>query len=165
MNPSIARSLVLGACIMWSAAQASERVQVNWAPAEHYLGPQLSPEEFPRAQRILTEEMETLGGQYLQGDEHLTIEVVDLQLAGHLARSGVRGDYRVLDGRVDWPRLTLRFDLKRAGKTVKAGEKNLAELDYLRFPEINSHEPLPYERRLLEKWFKAQFAPAPNGAN
>jgi hypothetical protein len=150
---------------MWSAAQASERVQVNWAPAEHYLGPQLSPEEFPRAQRILTEEMETLGGQYLQGDEHLTIEVVDLQLAGHLARSGVRGDYRVLDGRVDWPRLTLRFDLKRAGKTVKAGEKNLAELDYLRFPEINSHEPLPYERRLLEKWFKAQFAPAPNGAN
>jgi hypothetical protein len=61
--------------------------------------------------------------------------------------------------------LTLRFDLRRSGKTVAAGEKSLAELDYLRFPESSSSEPLPYERRLLEKWFKAQFGPAPEGAN
>ncbi|MGA2552793.1 MAG: DUF3016 domain-containing protein [Burkholderiaceae bacterium] len=148
-------ALASGVCT--GAAIASPKVDVQWGPSEHYIGADLTPRDFERAKSVLTEELQNLGTKYLKPDQNLTIEVVDMGLAGHLVPRGSEGEMRVLTGRADWPRFKLRYDLQESGRPVIAGQESIADMSYLTDLRGYSNEPFRFEQRLLEDWFKKSF--------
>ena len=61
----------------------------------------------------------------------LSIDVLEVDLAGRMQPLRDRADVRVLDGRADSPRMTLRWTLQAQGQPVRRGEDRLADLGYL----------------------------------
>jgi hypothetical protein len=110
----------------------------------------------------LQRHLEEVGAQYLAKGQTLKIDVLDVDLAGEV-RHGMRAnDVRILRGRADWPRLQLRYTLEAAGAAPRTGAASVSDMAYLqRLRPALGNEVLPYERRMLEEWFKAEFgAPA-----
>ena len=101
--------------------------------------------------------LHALDARYLSPQDNLWIDVVDVDLAGN--REFIRGrEIRVERGNSDFPRITLRYKLERGGRTT-AGEDTVSDSSYLWFPaRIRPTGSLPYEKRMLEDWFRERFA-------
>lgn len=100
-----------------------------------------------------------LAGRLPAGQE-LTVEVLDLDLAGHVypARHSTR-DIRVLKGGADWPHIKMRYTISEGGKVLRQGEESLSDMNYLaRHNRYRSDETLRYEKRMLDDWFKESIA-------
>ncbi len=113
--------------------------------------------------RQLSEYLQGLGTQYLAPDRILTVELLDVDLAGEVKPIRSRGfDTRFVRGNADWPRIVVRYSLKSAdGQVVKSGEETVADMDYLHHVAgYRTTASLPYEKRMLERWFKARFVSA-----
>ena len=106
----------------------------------------------------LARHIHTLDAKYLKAGDNLWVEVVDVDLAGNRVVTGKR-DYRVARGASDIPMIVVRYRLERDGK-ASTGEDTLRELAYQQssLQVTSSSEPLHYEKRLLEGWFKDRFA-------
>ena len=106
----------------------------------------------------LSAHLKSLGQRLLPPDEALSIEVLDVDLAGSV-RPSRRGDVRIDRGGADWPRITLRFTLSKDGVAQQSGTENIADMDYLRrIGDYKSSESLSHEKRMLEAWFRDRFA-------
>jgi Protein of unknown function (DUF3016) len=108
---------------------------------------------------ILTRHLQGLGQRYLPDGEALSVEILDLDLAGALRLSHrAVGEVRIVRGRADWPRIKLRYSLAANGQTLQSATESLADLNYLgHIGTYSSSDPLRYEKRMLEDWFKARF--------
>ena len=106
----------------------------------------------------LARHIHSLDAKYLKPGDNLWVEVVDVDLAGDRIVTGAR-DYRVTRGKSDIPLIVVRYRLERDGRTT-SGEDTLKELGYQQSTlQVNSAtEPLHYEKRMLEGWFKERFA-------
>ena len=106
--------------------------------------------------------LQTLAAAHLPIDQTLRVEVLDLDLAGEVRSTRRGSDMRVLRGRADWPRITLRYSLRQGEKVLAAGEDSLADMNYLdtRVGLLAYNQSLPYERRMLTRWFEQRFVPA-----
>ena len=109
--------------------------------------------------RALAAHLETLGQRQLPADQTLTVEVLDLDLAGIVRPSPRAGqDLRVSKGGADWPRIHVRYTLAAGGQPIVSGEERLSDMDYLaRKSGQRGTDPLYYEKRLLDTWFKARI--------
>lgn len=109
---------------------------------------------------VLAERLKRLGQAGLPAGQALTVEVLDVDLAGELQPRAAPGDLRVLRGGADWPRLHLRYTLREGERVLQSGEERLADMAYQQTPlQAASDEPFPYEKRLLERWFAQRFTP------
>jgi len=103
--------------------------------------------------------LESLGRRYLRPGQHLTIEVLDLDLAGEQQpwRTGWQ-DIRIHTG-VTWPRIALRYSLRERGRPAQSGEDVLTDRMYLwNYAARASSDPLRFEKALLTDWFQRRFA-------
>lgn len=109
---------------------------------------------------VLAERLKRLGQAGLPAGQTLTIDVLDVDLAGELQPRVSPGDLRVLRGGADWPRVHLRYTLREGERVLQSGEERLADMAYQQsaLPAAGD-EPFPYEKRLLERWFAQRFAP------
>ena len=92
--------------------------------------------------------------------QELTVEVLDLDMAGHLypARYTAK-DLRVLKGAADWPRIKMRYTISEGGKVISQGEESLSDMSYLQgYNRYRGDETLRYEKRMLDNWFKERVA-------
>jgi hypothetical protein len=130
------------------------KVQVRW----------LEPDKFRDAGRGSVERERTLAdlaqvfrqwGAQLPDDQTLTLDVSDVDLAGQLIPGRIE-DVRVLQGRADWPRISMRYTLTTGSRVVKSGQADLADMNYL--SGLPSSASLIHEKRMLDRWFKAEFA-------
>ena len=89
----------------------------------------------------------------------LKIDVLDVDLAGEPHHGARAHDVRVLRGRADWPRIQLRYTLDAPDEVARSGEATIRDLAYLQHVAVgySSDEPLRYERRMLDEWFRFQF--------
>lgn len=141
------------------SAHAAGSVQLNFVEPARYTDAGRSTLDTERTTRSLAEFVQRRLAPRLPDGQVLAIDVTDLDLAG-TERFGRHGDLRVLRGGADWPRIALRWTLSENGRTVKAGEDTIADMNYL------AHVPrsylgdtdLPYEKRLLADWFDEHFA-------
>lgn len=103
--------------------------------------------------------VQQLAAKYLTPGQTLKLEILDVDLAGNERPwRGAGGDVRVLRGRADWPRLTLRYSLRGAGLAGVDATESISDLNYLgRTASHNSSEPLAHEKRLLEDWFQTRL--------
>jgi Protein of unknown function (DUF3016) len=103
--------------------------------------------------------LEGLGDRYLQPADLLRIQVLNVDLAGRrqFLRS-MPSDVRFVTGDADWPRIELRYTLESKGEISMPVHETIADMAYLRrIDREYSSVSLPYEKRMLDEWFKARF--------
>jgi hypothetical protein len=144
--------LALGA-----AAQAAGSVEVKFAANDKLTDAGRGSYDIDQTVKALGEHIKSLGAKLPDG-QALAVEVLDVDLAGELRPTRSGREIRVLRGRADWPRVTLRYTLSADGKTVKAGEEQLADMNYLmQGVGTRRGEAYSYERRMLDRWFAERF--------
>jgi len=160
LTRSIAFSAALA--LVAVAAQAAGTVQVSYIQPEKFSDAGDARRDIEGNLDVLKRHFETLAGRHLQDGQRLTIEVLDVDLAGEVRPSRrFNQDVRFLRGGADWPRITLRYTLESAGQAPIRGEQSVTDMDYLHhLNNYASDEPLRYEKQMLNEWFAAQFGAA-----
>ena len=160
-------SLCLTACLGLGllAAQtvhAAATVKVIFPDPPRFTDAGASPRDVANTTRGLSAHLTALGQRQLADGDVLTIEILDIDLAGRLENT-TRGRVRVTTGRSDWPRITLRFKLE--GASPLAGEEQVSDMNFQRRSSgMSPSDPLRFERRMLNEWFQARLidrTPAP----
>jgi hypothetical protein len=155
MKPLIRQLAVAGACLLAAgSALAGVTVKVNYLQPEKFTDMPFEPWEREDVLKDLTEHFQKLG-QKLAPDQNITIEVLDVDLAGRLVPGAHGGhDLRILRGGADWPRIQLRYSLDEGGRVLASGDAKLADLNYLghlnRYPD---GDRLRYEKQMIDDWF------------
>lgn len=138
-------------------AHAAGSVDVRFVDPDRYRDAGLLAADRERTLASLAAHLRRLA-QRLPDGQQLRVEVLDVDLAGERAvRPGT--EVRVLRGGADVPRLHLKWTLEQAGAVIKSGEDRLRDLDYLSGSPVTpaGDEDLPYEKRLLTRWFEARI--------
>lgn len=161
-RPTAFRAWAAAAGLVCSAlaagpALAAGQVELRYTQPEQFTDIGLGHHDRSHNLRILGEHFTRLG-QSLPEGQVLQLEVTDVDLAGRIEPYRHQ-ELRVLRGSTDWPRISLRYTLKAGGTILAQGEDHLSDMNYL-FPRHRKleHQPLPYERRMLEAWFKERFS-------
>lgn len=157
-------ALTAVAALLAVSAHAAGTVQVSFVKPENFAD--VRDRTYSREQNLKSLEriISSAALPYVADGQTLKIEVLDVDLAGEV-RPGARAwDVRVLRGRADWPRITLRWSVEGAGAAPRRGEAVVQDMSYLqRIPPSTADSTLVYERRMLDEWFKAQFSKAVAG--
>jgi Protein of unknown function (DUF3016) len=152
---------ILGSLILLAgvgAAQAAGTVQVSFVQPEKFADVRDSALRSEDHLANLKRHLEEIGARYTADGQTLKVEVLDVDLAGEPKPGARPHDLRVMRGRADWPRMELRYTLEAPGAAPRTGQAKVADMAYLqRTPTRYMREPLPYERRMLEDWFRAEF--------
>ena len=151
---------LLAAAMAATAAPAlsAGSAQVTYVKPEQFADTGFGSFDRDRALQSLTQHFDALAKQLPDG-QTLRVEVLDVDLAGEVWPRGGH-EVRVLRGRADWPHITLRYAVLEGTRTVKAGEARLADMNYLFSPQrTQRYGDLPYEKRMLDTWFKEEIAP------
>ncbi len=140
-------------------ALAAGQVQVKWTEPEKFADAGTGVFERERNLELLTKHLEQLGRQLPDGLS-LSVEVTDLELAGQVEPfSRFHQDVRILRGRADWPRISMRYTLSEGARTVASGEAELSDPHYFfRSLRISQRGALAYERRMLDDWLARLLA-------
>ena len=158
------RCLVLSLALVGLPAAAS--VEVTFLPADQYadIGDSVDAR---RAMKEIQDYLGKLGARYLQPDFRLSVDVLEVDLAGSMKMVGSHGEWiRVLNGKVDAPLLRLRYTLRVGEQVMSRGEDILTDPMYLDHSDgRDADAPLHHEKVLLERWFRARFGAAPSGKN
>jgi hypothetical protein len=147
----------LAGALVAGPAQAAGTVQVNFVQPAGYSDIGLSSFDREHNLRALQAHFTSLA-KGLPDGQTLQVDVLDVDLAGEILPQSIH-ELRVLRGGVDWPRITLRYTLTSSDTTLAQGEERLSDPSYMfsRSASIQ-HQPLPYERRMLEEWFNDRFS-------
>ena len=161
------RALAAGALgALLAATAAAGEVRVHFVEPQRFTDAGFASADRERALATLRSHLEQRGRDWLADGLRLDVDVLDVDLAGR-ERPGRARDLRVLDGRVDAPRLQLRYTLRAGERVLASGEQRLTDLGYLdRLSPTQRGEPLAHERRLLDDWLAATVLPlarAPGG--
>jgi hypothetical protein len=153
------RRISLALLLTLSAATAAAGVRVAFIQPERFTDASLSgsfargPDE-PALSRLKVH-LEGLGARHLRPDQVLSIEIVDVDLAGRMEwpRRFV-GEVRVLRD-IDAPHVVLRYSLDESGRVTLQGAEDVTDLNYRsRYNAYYRDDALRYEKALLDAWFR-----------
>ncbi|HWI83992.1 DUF3016 domain-containing protein [Ramlibacter sp.] len=151
--------LLLAPLAALSCAAAAGAVQVSFVDPASFTDLGTSRWDEAANMQAIERHLQSLGARLLPADQVLTVDVLEVDLAGTVRPSRLGSpDLRVITGTADFPRLHLRYTLARQGVTERSGEDRLADLNYtrgLRTPAES--QSLYYEKRMLDAWFKGRF--------
>ncbi len=142
-------------------AHAAGSVEVRFVEPEQFVDAGRGQRETEHTTQAIAAHLMSLAPQLPDG-QTLSIDVTDIDLAGELRprRSGM--ELRVLRGRADWPRINLRWTLRQDGRSIKAAEDQVADLNYMgNTLGLRRHEEFAFEQRMLTRWFSDNFGPNP----
>lgn len=136
-------------------AAAGGTAEVRFVDTDSYTDHGDGPSERKDVMAALGRHLQDLARRKLGAGETLQVEVLDIDLAGRIRRIGPTLDeVRVIDGKVDWPTLRLRYRLVRGGVPVLDGEEALSDMAYLQkaatYPQSDT---LRHEKPLIDRWF------------
>jgi hypothetical protein len=153
MKPLIRQLALAGACLL-AAGSALAGVNVSYIQPDKFADMPFEPWEREDVLKGLTEHFQQLGKQ-LPPDQNLSIEVLDIDLAGRIIPGRRSGrDLRVLNGGADWPHMRLRYSLEAGGHVIASGDAELSDMMYLqRLNRYSDGDPLRYEKRMIDDWF------------
>jgi hypothetical protein len=154
MKPTLALLTLLAAA---GVAHAAGTVQVSFVTPEKFTDVRDRSYRVEDNVKALEKVLIDVAKPHVIDGQTLTIEVLDVDLAGEV-RPGLRAwDLRVLRGLADWPRITLRWRLEGAGapRGGQAVVQDMAYLQRIQPPLSGTH--LVYERRMLAEWIKKEL--------
>lgn len=96
--------------------------------------------------------IETLGSRYLAPGQTMSIDILDIDLAGQYEPRGRGSEVRVMRD-VTPPRIKLRYTLRDRGGRARSGEDHLSDINY-RVVGRSSIGQFGYDKSLLNDWFR-----------
>ena len=98
--------------------------------------------------------LEKLGARFLAPGQNLTIDVLNIDLAGeNEPRGRTLSDVRIVRD-VTPPRISLSYVLTEKGKRTRSGEETLSDINYQMNTSARlSSDRYRYEKALLDDWF------------
>jgi len=142
------------------AEPAGAGVTVAFVAPESYADMGQFGGEAESAMREIGTHLARLGERYLPPGQELRVEILDIDLAGHRPLSArMDSGTRILDGRTDWPRIRLHYVRQAGARVLDDRVENISDMGYLQHSRNKySAQPYPYEKQMLEDWFKLRFA-------
>jgi hypothetical protein len=135
------------------AAHAAGAIDVTFVKPELFADAGLVGHDREQTLRRLKDEFRQLAKKLPDG-QSMTVEVLDVDLAGDLDPTSRGMGQRVLRGRADIPRIHLRYTLVADGKLLKSGDEWIEDLFYLELrARLPDTQALAFERRMLGDWF------------
>jgi hypothetical protein len=155
----VLRSALLAALASLAAASAwATDVTVKFANSTGYSDMPFHADDRAEVLKELELHFNKLAKRLPEGTR-LTVEVLDLDLAGRILPNFRANDIRLLKGGADWPHMHVRYTIERDGKVVATGEDHLSNMAYLdRSNRYMSGDPLRYEKQMVDDWFKEKIA-------
>jgi len=163
MNPSrLIKQVSLSAALLCIAPLASAGIaEVTYSNVEKYRDIDAS---IGSQERFQERTLDTLSSYFQQlatelpADYVWRVNVTDVDLAGKIVpRATISNDrIRTVD-RVDFPSIKFTYELVDGeGTVIKSGDEALKDLDFQDSMAARrvSREPLIYERKMIEQWFK-----------
>jgi hypothetical protein len=145
---------VLTAAVMAAGPAQAGEVEVRFTDPQQFSDIGFGHVTRDRNLKTLSDHMAGWRSRLPEG-QRLDIEVVDVDLAGMERPWGREPFVRILNGRVDGPRMHLRWSLSQGGTVLLKGEDQLSDLGYAqRLPTPQRNEPLYYDRRMLDEWLR-----------
>jgi len=153
---SIAVRTLVAAALLGASAAGAASVAVAFVEPSRYTDAGNAVWEERQNVEALGRHLEALG-QRLPAGQTLTIQLLDVDLAGTLQ---LRGGWpvRIVRDRTDGPRIKLRYMLSAPGQAARSGEEELRDIAFARGLPSYRNQPLHYEKRLLDAWFAERFA-------
>ena len=157
MKKKTTRALIAGLALLASSA-AWAGTEVHFSKPDQFTDVPFDPQEREDVLKELTRHFEKLG-MALPPGRTLKIDVTDVDLAGRENPSLRAGqDIRVLNGRVDWPRMRLHYVLEQDGKVISSGDADLSDMSYMsRINRYAGDTRLRYEKLMIDDWFAKTF--------
>lgn len=99
-----------------------------------------------------------LGARDLKADQTLTLEILDITLAGDYEpwHRGGWGEVRILRN-ITPPRFRMRYVLRQRDKVVLAATETVTDINYMMNPSARGAGRFPFEKAMLEDWFRRRF--------
>lgn len=158
MRRALRAAFVVG--LLLGAGPASAEVVVNFVAPERYTDAENRSASgltlrvtLGEMRRLFTE----LGNRVLKPGQSLTIDVLDIDLAGMDQPGAVPYGLRVVTDLTP-PRLRLRYRLRQNGRVVASAEESLSDLNFLmRYGRGASGTTFYYERELIRDWLQRRI--------
>ncbi len=109
-------------------------------------------------EKIFTEHLATLEARLPKGQQ-LTVEVLDIDLAGDVFPRVAIQDVRVMKDTGDRPAMHLRYRIEQDGKVVSSGERELSSFGYLSTSNRYGTDLYAHEKQMLDDWFRKDVLP------
>jgi Protein of unknown function (DUF3016) len=157
----IHRGFVSAAAIMFMALPLHAAVTVSYGDPDRFTDAGDSNNDPRQIMLTLERHLKELGDRYLPPQSNLKIEVLDLDRAGR-PRMNLPTEIRIVSGKTDMPCIELNYTLEADNKVAQSRHERVCDPNYLRSmdPKYSEHDPLVYEKRMLEQWFRERFAKA-----
>lgn len=157
---TLAAGALTALALLAPATNAAGVVDVRFAPPDQMADIGRATLDGERNLQVLARHFQSLA-QRLPDGQTLAVTVLDVDLAGEMRPTRRGSDLRVMNGGVDWPMLSLRWSLSEGGRTLAGGEERLTDMAYLSATRrAASDSELPYETRLIDRWFDERFGAA-----
>lgn len=86
--------------------------------------------------------------------------VTDVNLAGEVEPLGRSAQWLRVMRAVTIPSMEMSYEVREAGKVVQQGQVKLRDMNYQDgFNTYAAGDPLRYEKRMIDRWFKDEFSP------
>src|SRR6266567_3256481 len=157
----IHRVFVSAAAIAFIALPLHAAVTVSYGDPDRFTDAGDRNNDPRKIMLTLERYLKELGDRYLPPQSNLKIEVLDLDRAGR-PRMNLPTEIRIVTGKADMPCIELNYTLEAGGQVLQSQRERVCDPDYLRSldPKYSEHDPLVYEKRMLEEWFRKRFAKA-----
>jgi len=157
----IGRIFVSAAVTVLTALPLHAAVTVSYGDPDRFTDAGDSNNDPRQIMLTLERHLKELGDRYLPPQSNLKIEVLDLDRAGR-PRMNLPTEIRIVNGKVDMPCIDLNYTLEVDSKVAQPRRERVCDPDFLRTmdPKYSEHDPLVYEKRMLEQWFRQRFAKA-----
>ncbi len=154
----------LGSAQAFAEERAPKAVSVEFVNAEKFTDAsdrrmKSAPDKNPNL-ASLRRHVESRASRYLQPGQTLDVRFTDIDLAGDFRPSVdvAMSDVRLVT-QLFPPRLKLSYEIHDAsGATVRSGDADLRDVAFLTSSGGNTSDVLRYEKRMLDKWMRKEFA-------
>jgi hypothetical protein len=155
------RIFVSAAAVAFVALPLHAAVTVSYGDPDRFTDAGDRNNDPRKVMLMLERHLKDLGDRYLPAQSTLKIEVLDLDRAGR-PYMNLPTEIRIISGRADMPCIELSYALETDNKVLQARRERVCDPEYLRplEPQYNEHDPLVYEKRMLEQWFRERFGKA-----
>jgi hypothetical protein len=145
--------------IALTALPASAAVTVTYSNPDAFTDVGDRNNDPVKVMAALERHLKELGERYLPPGEDLRIEILDVDRAGR-PKMNLPTELRVVNGKGDMPCIVLSYTLVSGGATGTPKRERLCDPEFLRPLPVgySENDPLVYEKRMLDEWFKARFA-------
>jgi hypothetical protein len=134
-------------------AQAAMAATVTYVNPENMTDVPRHQDEREAMEKIFTEHLATLEARLPKGQQ-LTVEVLDIDLAGDVFPRVAIQNVRVMKDTGDRPAMQLRYRIEQDGKVVSQGESQLSSFGYLSTSNRYGSDPYAHEKQMLDNWFR-----------